>query len=240
MHTQKGYNYNGIPPGYYDKVYRKQKGIQSKWHNLKFEKIINILEQEVEWETLLDIACGPGTLIAQLPEEKFCTGIDISSQQINYAKTHNKKNEKHNFIVSSALEICQEDNSFDVITAIEFIEHLPGEDITIFLKEVYRCLKPGGVLILTTPNYASTWPILEWILNRISKLNYEDQHLSKFTEKILFNTLTKNYFPESKIIKYLFTSPFLAPFGWDFAGKVFVLENKLNTGNLLLTVVKKQ
>ena len=62
------------------------------------------------------------------------------------------------------------DNSFDVITAFEIFEHLNPingrdeyEDLMIssdfFLKECTRVLRPGGILLLSTPNVASYYCI---------------------------------------------------------------------------------
>jgi ubiquinone/menaquinone biosynthesis C-methylase UbiE len=44
-----------------------------------------------------------------------------------------------------------EDNSCDVVTMLAFIEHIDRQEASVLLKEIYRILKPGGSLILTTP-----------------------------------------------------------------------------------------
>ncbi|WP_225353793.1 class I SAM-dependent methyltransferase [Methanolacinia petrolearia] len=63
----------------------------------------------------------------------------------------------------SGVEICTgnlnaglpfRNESFDVIHANQVLEHLNGTDV--FLKEVYRMLKPGGYAILSTPNLGSS------------------------------------------------------------------------------------
>ena len=47
-----------------------------------------------------------------------------------------------------------EDNSVDIITFLQAIEHIsPHFDCPIFLKECYRILKPGGFLIITSPDF---------------------------------------------------------------------------------------
>ena len=58
-------NYDEIEAGYYDKVYRRKKGPQSKWHQLKFREVKKQLGS-VEWKNLLDVGCGPGSLFSVL------------------------------------------------------------------------------------------------------------------------------------------------------------------------------
>ena len=41
------------------------------------------------------------------------------------------------------------DNKFNIITSIEVMEHV--EDLTAYVKDIYRLLKPGGIFIWTTP-----------------------------------------------------------------------------------------
>jgi SAM-dependent methyltransferase len=52
-------------------------------------------------------------------------------------------------IVSDIITIPREDNSFDTILCTEVLEHVPYPDKAV--KELHRLLKPGGLLILTTP-----------------------------------------------------------------------------------------
>jgi 2-polyprenyl-3-methyl-5-hydroxy-6-metoxy-1,4-benzoquinol methylase len=72
-------------------------------------------------------------------------------------------------------------NQFHVITLIEVIEHLHESEIEELITFLSKLLHPDGILVITTPNYLSTWPILELLLNRFSDISYEEQHLTKFT-----------------------------------------------------------
>ena len=89
------FNYDDIEIGYYDNIFRLKKGIQSKWHHLKFQGIHNILKT-IPFETHLDFACSSGTFISTMPEKKYCCGIDISKKQIDFAN-HNYKTTYHQF-----------------------------------------------------------------------------------------------------------------------------------------------
>jgi 2-polyprenyl-3-methyl-5-hydroxy-6-metoxy-1,4-benzoquinol methylase len=62
----------------------------------------------------------------------------------------------------------------------EVIEHLEKPQISI--REAVRVLCPGGRLLITTPNYRSFWPLMEWTIDRLNmapKMAGE-QHISRF------------------------------------------------------------
>jgi ACR3 family arsenite transporter len=46
----------------------------------------------------------------------------------------------------------EEAGPFDVVMAIEVIEHVPEAEMPVFLSQLKQALKPGGTLILSTPN----------------------------------------------------------------------------------------
>ena len=54
-------------------------------------------------------------------------------------------------------------NLFDCILLSEVIEHLEVPQISI--REAARVLCPGGRLLITTPNYRSFWPVMEWAVD---------------------------------------------------------------------------
>ena len=78
----KEFNYNTIEIGYYDQIFKKKNGIQSAWHNIKFNYVKNEINQK---NIHLDIGCGPGTFLGLLKNKK-CYGIDIANKQIEFAK----------------------------------------------------------------------------------------------------------------------------------------------------------
>mgnify|MGYP001333496511 FL=1 len=64
-----------------------------------------------------------------------------------------------------------EDNTFDVVYSSHFIEHIPVDQIELFFDDVYRILKPGGLIRLVTPD-------LEF-LNNEYKINYDKKAFKK-------------------------------------------------------------
>lgn len=104
----------------------------------------------VQGKTVLDIASGSGygtRMISQYAKKVY--GVDISEDAVAYAKqNYDRKN--INFICGSGTSIPLEDNSVDVVTTFETLEHI--EQAEKFIQEIARVLRPDGTLVLSTPN----------------------------------------------------------------------------------------
>lgn len=222
------FDYDSIETGYYDEVFRKQAGIQSKWHHLKFARIRAHLCSPLRH---LDVACGPGTFIGTLDEGIDSTGVDIAAEQIDFARTTYGSAQKH-FERIDAGKLPFPDNSFDAVTCIELVEHLEYDDGLQLAAEIRRVLRPGGILVLTTPDYGGVWPLLEWVVNRVGGVSYENQHITHFTRSILGAMLEQAGFKDAQVERYQFMAPFLAILGWDFADRVARIEPEFLTSRL--------
>lgn len=85
----------------------------------------------------LDIGCGKNKRegfigIDQFPMDGVDIVIDVRSEQLGY-----------------------ENNSVDEINASHFLEHLTAKERVFLLNEFYRVLKPGGIVTIVTPHWAS-------------------------------------------------------------------------------------
>lgn len=230
-------NYNKIIPGYYDLIYKKKKGIQSAWHHVKF----NFVKHEIDKKLVhLDIGCGPGTFVGLLEKTKSI-GIDISSNQINYAKKNYRNKSK--FFYTYKKKIPLKNKSIDFISLVELIEHLDNKELSLLLNECKRVLKKDGKILFTTPNYFSFWPVLEIILNFISPFSYKHQHINKFNKKRLFMFLNSQNFNVIKTGTFILIAPFLAPLSFKlslFLGKIDNFLCKFFPGFLLYAIVKNK
>jgi 2-polyprenyl-3-methyl-5-hydroxy-6-metoxy-1,4-benzoquinol methylase len=110
----------------------------------------------VAGKTVLDVACGEGYGAALLAEHAaHVTGIDSDSETIRHAQmTYAKPNLVFGEGSAQALPI-DADERFDVVVSFETIEHLDDDSQRLFLAEVKRVLKPGGLAVFSTPNRAT-------------------------------------------------------------------------------------
>jgi O-antigen biosynthesis protein len=109
--------------------------------------------QFVKNKTILDIACGSGYGSDYLLKAgaKKVIGVDISEETIDFCKQKYSDNVIE-FLIGDVQKIPTENNSIDVIVSFETIEHVDEVAQVNFIKEVKRVLKPGGILIISTPN----------------------------------------------------------------------------------------
>jgi SAM-dependent methyltransferase len=98
---------------------------------------------------------GFACIYPRLQQCKLAIGIDISSEAVAISESRSRDGdypygERYKYLVSDGLTIPLDDHTADVFFTGECIEHVENTDA--FLDEIYRVLKPGGILILTTPN----------------------------------------------------------------------------------------
>lgn len=214
------YDYKTIPIGYYDDVFHRRKGVQSKWHHLKFQRIAKEIEGS---EKHLDIGCGPGTFIGTLPTAHKSLGVDIAPGQVAYAAERYGEPAK-NYQVIAPGPLPFPDGVFDVVTLVELIEHLEPPAVFALLSEAVRVLKPGGKLVASTPNYQGLWPMIEAMVNKLGEVSYEDQHINKYDKTRLVQEMSPLGLEGLDVSCYMFASPFTAFLGWGVADAINWLE----------------
>jgi len=229
-----------LPPGYYDKILEKgikeKKGIQPNWHHSTFTYVSKYIDSD---DIHLDYACGPGSFIGKYLETTSI-GVDISHDQIKYAS--NKYKEKGNFVALDHFNYKDYEKYFNKITVIGLFEFIKNDEILDLLNKLYFMLSDEGTILLTTPNYRSAMPILESLVNKLSSINYENQHINKFNENKLIDILSKSKFNNIKVYKILNFGVFFGYFGLKVSEKIQNLIKKITFGNfgyLLLGVLKK-
>lgn len=117
-------------------------------------------------DKVLEVGCGNGyylSLLNRLGVDIDLVGIDKDRHALKDAAKF-IGDEKVKLILADASAIPFPRESFDKVVMSEVIEHV--QDETAVLKEVFRVLKEGGVLTLTTCNldYPFLWDPMNWIL----------------------------------------------------------------------------
>jgi SAM-dependent methyltransferase len=121
--------------------------------------------------SIADLGCGRGRLLLFFRQLGYTRlhGVDISPSQVRLARQ----------VVSDVAQghvfdfLRQTQESFDLITALDLIEHLQKHEALTLLDLCHAQLKPRGRLILQTPNADSPW---------VSAVRYGD-----FTHEVCFN-----------------------------------------------------
>jgi 2-polyprenyl-6-hydroxyphenyl methylase/3-demethylubiquinone-9 3-methyltransferase len=107
----------------------------------------------LEGKTALDVGCGAGLLAEPLARlGARVTAIDAAPELIEVARDHAARQRLE--IDYRAEPVEQVDGQFDLVTALEVIEHVA--DPQAFVTSLAARLAPGGLLILSTPN-ATSW-----------------------------------------------------------------------------------
>ena len=122
-------------------------------HQYRYLPHLMRLAREV---SILELGCGPGYLLESLRNWGFenVEGIDISEEQIKIAASRNLR--AH---LSDAFEyLDSKKEQYDVIIAVDFIEHFAKEELCTLIPKIYQALKHEGVLIIQTPNGQALFP----------------------------------------------------------------------------------
>ena len=218
---------NALPLGYYDTVLTdgvsKNRGLQANWHNSTYLKISNSINDH---GVHLDYACGPGSLIGNYLNSDQLYGVDISKNQINYAKT--KYGKKGNFYTNENFKKEDYKNYFDSISAIGLMEYLTDGEIEDLLHDFYQMLKPQGKLLITTPNYGGLMSIIDKLLNNFGPVNYEVENINKLTKKRLIKLLKNSKFNKVDVHAFINLGIVFSILNIKLAIKISSLISKLS------------
>ncbi len=131
---------------------------------------------------VLEVGCGEGRGIDRvLPKAKSYTAIDKIEEVIGRLRS---KYPTGKFLSGNIPPLSPfASNTFDVVITFQVIEHIENDDL--FLQEIHRVLKPGGLAIITTPN-------------RPMSLSRNPWHIREYTGPEL-GALASKYFAEVKV-----------------------------------------
>lgn len=100
---------------------------------------------------VLDVGCGAGLISNILAEDGYeMHGVDQSPTSVAVAHRHAPVNGNCRYVAGDAFALPYEDESFDSVMLLDFLEHVERPDLAI--KEAARVLKPGGLMLFYTFN----------------------------------------------------------------------------------------
>jgi dolichol-phosphate mannosyltransferase len=151
--------------------------LQRYWQRTRHRIILDCLDGRKD---VLDIGCGSSRIIVDLRD---AVGLDILQNKLRWLKP------RHRLLVGASCDRLPFPNeSFSTVINSEVIEHVP--DSPEIWTEMWRVLRPGGILIVGTPDYGRwLWWVLEWIYSKVLPGAYAHEHITHFTRSDLAERL---------------------------------------------------
>lgn len=146
---------------------------------------LNITENDF----ILDIGCSEGFISSHLLKSKLVVGIDVLKASLLTAK-HQVRQSNVDFVMADLTALPTRSMSFDKITLLEVLEHLPEEKQKKLCEEIDRVLKKEGTLLISTP-YKEQIKYITCI--HCGKATPLWGHLSSFDEEKISRLLPTSY-----------------------------------------------
>ena len=133
---------------------------------------------------VLDAGCGVGygTALLQSAGARSALGVDVSAHAIETARANAPAGAR--FEVGDIERLDVPDGSFDLITCFEVIEYVAHPELA--LDELRRVLRPGGVLLFSSPNRGVYPPGNRWHVNEFSSAELEEGLRRRFAEVAMY------------------------------------------------------
>lgn len=155
---------------YDDRAYDSRIPLQRYWQRKRFNYVTQLVAHE---GPVMDVGCGSSRIISALC--KGSVSLDPLIRKLRYARKFSTT-----LVQGSGFCLPFADESFSCVLCSQVIEHVPKE--SPILNELCRVLKPGGRLVLGTPDYANwQWVWTERLYGLFAPGGYADEHISHYT-----------------------------------------------------------
>lgn len=183
------FDYHAVAGDYQYRALHSGHPMQRFWHGGKLTMIDQLIRPHLKaGSRLLEVGCGAGNLLLRATVRgSYPVALDLAMQSLTFVRsrlqeTRSGPEAPSGFVCTQAIGelLPLADKSFDCVLLSEVIEHLEAPPVSI--REAARVLRPGGRLLVTTPNYRSFWPLMERmvdLLNMAPKMAGE-QHITHF------------------------------------------------------------
>lgn len=133
---------------------------------------------------ILDVGCGTGANLEMLSQYGTAEGVDVSEEALEFCREKGLTVQK-----GLAESLPYLDDTFDVSTALDVIEHL--DDDIAGLKEMYRVTKSGGYALFFVPAFMWLWGVQDDISNH--RIRYTRQQIVERIGKAGFRVERATY-----------------------------------------------
>ncbi|MGF2037077.1 MAG: class I SAM-dependent methyltransferase [Nostoc sp. CmiVER01] len=130
---------------------------QGFFYREKMRAIHNIAPNQ-PLQIILEIGGGQSGLSALLYPQAQITNLDLNPE---YAQAPCNQQERVCFVCGDATALPFENNSFDAVTMFDLLEHVPDHQKAI--TEALRVLRPGGFILISTPNENWRFPYYKFM-----------------------------------------------------------------------------
>ena len=205
--------------------------IQRFWHAKKWPMVADSLEFSDD-DRVLDVGAGSSEIAAKMRRRcAFACATDFATAPLAHLSEEGAGNDagadsRVCFVGADIHALPFKDGSFDKVVVLEVIEHIPRDGIPRYFGELRRVLAPGGQLLVTTPNYRSSWPVLEWLVDHLGGAAEMGgkQHICRFHPRMLREALEQNGFRVTRRGSVYHLSPFVSLVAPRLAEKIFTWE----------------
>lgn len=123
---------------------------------------------------ILDVGCGTGANLAMLAQFGTAEGVDVSDEALEFCRRKGLNAQK-----GLAEKLPFADESFDLTTALDVVEHL--DDDVAGLNEMRRVTKVGGYSLIFVPAFMWLWGVQDEISNH--RIRYTKQQIVERLKK---------------------------------------------------------
>jgi len=122
-------------------------------------KFLNHAVGDRQLKRVLEIACGPGRLTAEMQGVSQGVAVDFSPSMLQVARTRiNGGRRDWSFLRTDAFGLPFRAGSFDAVYTLRFVRHFQLEDRRRLYAEIRRVLRPGGVFMMDALNREVSLP----------------------------------------------------------------------------------
>jgi SAM-dependent methyltransferase len=211
---------------YQHRAQREGHPVQRFWHAHKWP----LVEAELDLgpgDRVLDVGAGSSEVPLALAERcRLACALDASPAPLHFLREIAGGQPRLHLAAGDLRALPFREASFDRIAVLEVVEHVPPDAVAGYLGELRRLLAPGGRLLLTTPNYRSLWPVLEFLIDHLGGAAQMGgaQHIARFHPRRLRSALETNGFRVLRSGSVYHLSPFLSPLAPALAERLFAWE----------------